>query len=791
VVRWAWRLFRKDWRQQIMLLALVTVAVATAVAGASMAVNAASAKKGELGDAGAVIELDVKDADSARASVAAATERFGPVEVIRHASASVPGSARPLDVRAQSPHGLYSSPMLALRKGRYPDKAGEVALTRGAAALLSARLGQRVALGGVDRTVVGEVENPSDLNDDFALVSADDPAPADTLLVLIRSADRNPVGPDTFSGQSFRIRIINDDKAAVAAAVLVATTLAMLLVCLIAAAGFVVVAQRRQRQLGMLSAIGATPRHLRLVMLANGALVGVAAAVIGGALGILSWVAAAPAVEKAAGHRIGRLDLPWALITECLAIAVIVATAAAWWPARTASRLPVMTALSGRPARPRPVHRSVALALVLVGAGTGAIAAARPTANVRPLVLMAGIVAAVVGVVFASPAAVRALAAPARRLPFSARLALRDLVRYQARAASALAAITLVLGISVATVVLAKVGDYRSDEGNLSPRQLLVRADGQPAAPDPRNPADPTRLDDAAARIDAILGGAALYPLDVAVNTAVVSNDGHRGPVLVATPIDHGFRGAGQAFVATPQLLQRYGIDPATIDGATDLLTSLPGSPVLLDTTKRPSPDEPATVVQRVQLSTYTSAPTSLVTESALRRHGWVAVRVGWLAESSKPLTAEQITAARQAAAAAGLTIETRSSQDGLATLRTVATTVGGLLALALVGMTIGLIRGEAAADLRTLTATGAPSRIRRALAASTAGALSLLGVVLSTAGAYIALVAAYHADLGKLAAPPLGHLLTLAIGLPTVAMTAAWLLAGREPRTFARQALV
>ena len=114
---------------------------------------------------------------------------------------------------------------------------------------------------------------------------------------------------------------------------LVATTLVMALVGLIAAAGFVVVAQRRQRQLGLLAAIGATERHLRLVMVANGAIVGAVAAVVGIALGVVGWIAAAPAVEVAVGYRIDRFDLPWALIAECAALAVVMATAAAWWPA--------------------------------------------------------------------------------------------------------------------------------------------------------------------------------------------------------------------------------------------------------------------------------------------------------------------------------------------------------------------------------------------------------------------------------------------------------------------------
>ena len=58
-------------------------------------------------------------------------------------------------------------------------------------------------------------------------------------------------------------------------------TVFLLLASLVAAAGFAVVAQRRLRQLGMLAAIGATQKHLRLVLVTNGAIVGAIAAVAG------------------------------------------------------------------------------------------------------------------------------------------------------------------------------------------------------------------------------------------------------------------------------------------------------------------------------------------------------------------------------------------------------------------------------------------------------------------------------------------------------------------------------
>jgi putative ABC transport system permease protein len=275
--------------------------------------------------------------------------------------------------------------------------------------------------------------------------------------------------------------------------------------------------------------------------------------------------------------------------------------------------------------------------------------------------------------------------------------------------------------------------------------------------------------------------------LDVAMNPAAPQGSSPHEPIMVAEPIDHGFRGGGRAYVATPELLQRYGIDPASIDEGTDLLTNVPGNVVLLDTSTRPDFNGPGTPVQHVSLSPYSSAPTSLITEGAMQRHGWVASAAGWLIESPTPITGAQLKAARGAAATNGLAVEARSGESGMVALGRGATAVGALLALAILAMTIGLIRGESADDVRTLTAVGASSRARRTVTASAAGALALLGVVLATAGAYIALVAAYRSDLARLAHPPVGNLVLLVLGLPAIAAAAGWTLAGREPSSFWR----
>jgi putative ABC transport system permease protein len=186
IARWSLRLFRREWRQQLLVLALLTVAVAAVIFGASAAYNATSTRASDFGTADLRITLDATSAAARRAAISAVTQQFGTVDVIGVSSVPVPGSVDTVEVRAQDPHGAYGAPMLALRAGRYPRTAGEVAVTDGVADSLRTGVGRVLELGRVRRTVVGLVENPGKLNDEFALESADARATADTITVLAR-----------------------------------------------------------------------------------------------------------------------------------------------------------------------------------------------------------------------------------------------------------------------------------------------------------------------------------------------------------------------------------------------------------------------------------------------------------------------------------------------------------------------------------------------------------------------------------------------------------------------------
>ena len=246
-------------------------------------------------------------------------------------------------------------------------------------------------------------------------------------------------------------------------------------------------------------------------------------------------------------------------------------------------------------------------------------------------------------------------------------------------------------------------------------------------------------------------------------------------------------------------MLRYLGIDPATVDPSADFLAdaTVPiDELVILDIQARS--ESAIENVQRIDSLEVLGAgegdtgrvPSSFVTLNGLRRHGWKQVPNGWLIESSSPLTSEQIATARELAAEAGLEIETQHERTSLATPIAIATAAGALLALAILAMTVGLIRSESAGDLRTLTATGATGRTRRTLTAATAGALALLGALLGVAGAYLAIAATYHDDLGYLGRVPVLPLVLIVVGVPLAAAAAGWLLAGREPPAIARPAI-
>ena len=465
---------------------------------------------------------------------------------------------------------------------------------------------------------------------------------------------------------------------------LVLGTVGLLFVGLLAVAGFTVMAQRRLRALGMLASLGATNRHVRTSMMANGAVVGAASALLGTTAGVVLWIAFAPTFESITNHRVDRFDLPWWAIGATMVLALLTAVGAAWWPARAASRLPVVAALSGRPPRPQPAHRFAALGGMLLGAGLVLLAFADQR---RTAFIIAGTVATVIGLLLLAPLAIRAVAMLGSRLPVAVRLALRDLVRYQARSGAALGAVTLALGIAVTIAISAAAGQGPPAQPNLPTNQVnlyvTVSGVGGPVAnlSPAQQQAGQTRVDQLATALHAT----AVLPLEVAYNPAVgpqalgpgpAGTAGGQIPVTLAQvtnlPRGQEVSPVAQLYVATPALLAHYGIKPSEIEPNTDVITSRtdlgglqlfapvlvragsaapagsgPGAPAGSGPGAGRANDAVPPIIQQVgQLPQFTSGTNALITSHAMQTLGLRSLVAGWFIQTSHPLTAAEIHAA-------------------------------------------------------------------------------------------------------------------------------------------------
>jgi putative ABC transport system permease protein len=271
----------------------------------------------------------------------------------------------------------------------------------------------------------------------------------------------------------------------------------------------------------------------------------------------------------------------------------------------------------------------------------------------------------------------------------------------------------------------------------------------------------------------------------------------------------------GQIYVATPQLLHAFGIKASQINPNADVLSSRPGLSGVSGMTftygsgngNGPGSGPPSSsrcsaatdclanpVIEEVgALPTGTSAPNTVITEHAMKEFHIQANTTDWLVLGTQAFSASQISTAQLAASTTQLFVESKNDQPTSLAVITWATLFGIVIALGVLGMSVGLIRSETASDLRTLAATGASSYTRRTVSAVTAGALGFLGALLGTVGGYIGLIGwlrgnSLNGGISSLGNVPVADLLLILLGMPAFAALVAWLFAGREPTTMAHQ---
>ncbi|WP_433244131.1 ABC transporter permease [Streptosporangium sp. CA-135522] len=363
--------------------------------------------------------------------------------------------AHELDLRDPLTAGTYH-----LVEGRFPASGQEVAVTPGMLEK-GARLGAPLAVTREGRPlrVVGVIEHPHQtrsseivglpgtllfdkrdgsgsgwLADTVKPVTWTDVRRLNAvgLLVQSRAVVENPPSPAEV-GQDEPPRGVDETVLIALAAIMI-----VLEVVLLAGPAFAVGLRRRRRELALIAAQGGSPGHLRMIVLADGIVLGGGAAVIGLALGVgLASLSAALEAGRLIGG-VGPLEIPWGLVTTVALVGAGSGLVAALVPAVQAARQDVATVLGGRASAVRDRAGLPVLGLILLVTG---IAAAVFAVRVAYVWVLAAALLAQLGLVALAPMLVRVAARAAARLPLPFRLAARDASRHRGRTACAVAAV--------------------------------------------------------------------------------------------------------------------------------------------------------------------------------------------------------------------------------------------------------------------------------------------------------------------------------------------------------------
>ncbi|WP_435884648.1 FtsX-like permease family protein [Streptomyces toxytricini] len=565
--------------------------------------------------------------------------------------------------------------------------------------------------------------------------------------------------------------------------------LAMLEICLLAGPAFAVGARRSRRQLGLVGANGGDRRHIRAIVLSGGLVIGAAAAAVGTTAGILLTVALQPLLEERIGVRFGSFDLrPLELLGIAL-LAVLTGLLAAVVPAITASRETVLASLTGRRGirRANRVLPFAGLAAVALGA---AIALYGTTADAGATVVAGGSALAELGVVALTPVLVGLFGRAGRWLPLSPRLALRDAVRNRGRTAPAVAA---VLAAVAGTVALATYQQSSEAQARAQYVAELPAGSGKVELHETGHQQSMGSVRQAVSRELPVSVRADVDHVQVgAPGCERLTGPGDCGQARIIRPKDQRcplWEDAGREFtlaearelrrdwrcadpqhgsmhqlvVADEKLLTALAVtDPGTVaalksgravsfdprdvkDGkATVRLTTSEAERAFTGEGELPGEDK-VFPVHRAPEGTNGYGISLVLPPSAAQAAGLATQPfASYFTLDGKPTERQRQQLAAEIdriGVEAPVAIESGfEPQDTAAMLA--LTVFAALVTVGAAGIATGLAQTDAEADLKTLSAVGAPPRVRRTLSGFQCGVVALMGVVLGTASGILPAVA-------------------------------------------------
>ena len=450
----------------------------------------------------------------------------------------------------------------------------------------------------------------------------------------------------------------------------VAGILALVAVGIIVAAAFATSARRQMVTIGQLSSNGAPESVVRRTLALQGAWTGVVGATVGLAVGFVALPFVTPLIERhivnhqIRAYRVSVVDLAVIAIT-----AIVAATIAAAVPARSAARVPVMTALAGRRPAGAPARWLVPTGLALLSGGLGLVAVAAlgaqggtQSSDVWAALAVIGVTAMVFGTCCAAPLVVERVGGLGRRTTLSWRLALRSLARSRTRSSAVVAAIAVAVGGAVAAGAVAE--SIITSDGACCPPELPADAVVFMGWQDTPVTAGPDGLDDVGPLRDVAL------PDGVMSGILGIVPDGEVSPVQVATydpaPFDSSmeWNGSSGPMIATPAVLDLIGLSSVDRDTLAEVGAIQPTSVVgyadnSFYVSDGPSLDDPESELFQMQYRAdagtievpyaMTADPVQrswnlqlLTTEQAARGAGFSIVQTGVIVRSDSPLTEPQ-----------------------------------------------------------------------------------------------------------------------------------------------------
>jgi putative ABC transport system permease protein len=733
----------------------------------------------------------------------------------------LPGARTQVSLRAMNLDGLAAG-MLTVVDGRTPKGTDEAAITQAVADAAKVSIGGSIELEhGGTRRVVGLIENPGYLaemsvvidpvlapsEEDFAIWLIGLPPGTDPEAIVQATMLDPSVNPDIqiMSRQS----TLQQFGDSVSPTILILGSLALVEASLIASAAFAVSIRRRQRELGLLAATGATPRQLAGTVLAGGAILGVAACVVGVVVGLAAAFAISPWLDQLTQRRNPPLVVDVASLVGPVIVGFVAALIAALVPARTVSRVPVLLALSGRRPTQAPARRSLALGIVLI-----VVAAAMTVVGTRlrdhtadaftvPL-LVGGAVISVLGFGAIGPWLLERLDGLAKRLPLASRIAFRDTARSRSRSSPI---VTAILAGCAAAVALGALQASRDEESLRGWRPSIYADELAIQGPNAKDVGEVL-----AGESGALAGALMTYyvPADPNIFVRYQLPDAKDDDGKLINLVDQCVNCYENAFEpyevyraapARPEIMAMANVGSVEADlaaGRAVVLTYRASSATKLEIVAYPDVNDPSKV-ERVTLPVRLirvdvpggRLPDLFLPPSAIAQLGLHEITAedvnfepaSYVVRYDRTVTTADLEHAREVASRYPDTIaliDTPPTRQG-AEFRIALMALVLLFAVSVTGIAIALGEAESRPEQRSLLAIGADPRLRRRIAAARAAVLALLAGLLAVPAGLLPIWGIFATRGSPLVVPSI-EIAGAVLALPILAVLASFLLSRPIP---------